>query len=159
MLPQTMGSTLSSSTSNSVVWNQTAVSLRHACTNRFLETLMPPDSRGPTRNTDYLWALLRTSTRSSFFTGGALEKEISALPPSAYSSVPEGAWGKRHFLRVLSSRISKELFFFFFCKESFIFCFQLQYTLSTSQRDIVPGAASHLYEKQFLMCWTSLGRL
>lgn len=103
--------------------DQTAVSLRHACTNRFLETLMPPDSRGPTRNTDYLWALLRTSARSSFFTGGALEKEISALPPSAYSSVPKGAWGKRHFLRVLSSRISKELFFFFFLQRKFYILF------------------------------------
>lgn len=40
-----------------------------------------------------------------------------------------------------------------------MFCFKLQYTLSVPQRDTVPGACSHLYEKQFLMCWTYLGRL
>lgn len=52
-------------------------------TNEFLEMLMLPDSRGLTRNADHLWVLLRTNTWPSFFTGLGLEKEISALWPSA----------------------------------------------------------------------------
>lgn len=45
-------------------------------TNEFLETLMLQDSRGLTRNTDHLWALLRTNTWPSFFTGLGLEKKF-----------------------------------------------------------------------------------
>lgn len=70
MLLQTMGSILSSSTSNS---GPPSPSLLN--TNELLEMLMLPDSRGLTRNTDHLGALLRTNTWPSFFTGLGLNKK------------------------------------------------------------------------------------
>ncbi|XP_059259441.1 RNA-binding motif, single-stranded-interacting protein 2 isoform X3 [Mustela nigripes] len=106
--------------------SEPAMSLRCAWTGGLLERLMLPNSRGLTGITAPLWALLRTNnTWAAFFTGLVLEKEISALAPSASSSIPGaagGGGGNCNFVCVLHSRRSKELFSFF-CKESFIFCF------------------------------------
>ncbi|XP_044927793.1 RNA-binding motif, single-stranded-interacting protein 2 isoform X4 [Mustela putorius furo] len=109
------------------VWSgrEPAMSLRCAWTGGLLERLMLPNSRGLTGITAPLWALLRTNTWAAFFTGLVLEKEISALAPSASASIPGaagGGGGNCNFVCVLHSRRSKELFSFF-CKESFIFCF------------------------------------
>ncbi|XP_059040904.1 RNA-binding motif, single-stranded-interacting protein 2 isoform X4 [Mustela lutreola] len=105
--------------------SEPAMSLRCAWTGGLLERLMLPNSRGLTGITAPLWALLRTNTWAAFFTGLVLEKEISALAPSASASIPGaagGGGGNCNFVCVLHSRRSKELFSFF-CKESFIFCF------------------------------------
>lgn len=116
MLPQTMGSILSSSTSNSGSPSPSLLS-----TNELLEMLMLPDSRGLTRNTDHLWALLRTNTWPSFFTGlGLNKKSLHSCPLLLLHSW----WSQGElslFMYATFKVIKKTLSFF--CKESFYVLF------------------------------------
>lgn len=90
-------------------------------TNEFLETLMLLDSRGLTRNTDHLWALLRTNTWPSFSQASAWKRNFCS-PALFYSSIPDGARGNRHFLYA-RVKVKKPFFFLSFAREVLCFVF------------------------------------
>lgn len=142
MLLQTMGSILSSSTSNSGLPSPSLLN-----TNELLEMLMLPDSRGLTRNTDHLGALLRTNTWPSFFTGlGLNKKSLHSCPLLLLHS-----WwrlGELSLFVYATFKVIKK-FFSFFCKESFMLFLTAIYSFPTPRRHGAWSVFSSLWKTLF----------